>query len=336
MSMSHLARYTTELLSAGAFSRRAVLGGLTAAGLGGVLRIAPTHAQDATPIAGLPAAHRVSVGQIETVVLYDGAFAGPATFFAANAPDAALAAAMDGIGLAPADPVPLTVQPLLVETAGQRVLLDAGSGIFNDPAGTLLAALAAEGIAPEEIDVVLITHLHGDHFGGAIGADGGLAFPNARHLINRAEYEFWAAEPSLDELIVPDEFRAAFRQIGRDALAALGGSLEQIEPGDEIAPGLTVVDARGHTPGHLAVEIRSDDAGALHIIDAAHVPAIHLGHPDWFMIADNWPAWSMVTRKTLFDRAADENLLVFTYHFPFPGVGRVTKDEIGWTWTPEG
>jgi glyoxylase-like metal-dependent hydrolase (beta-lactamase superfamily II) len=335
VTLSHLERDATERLNTGSISRRAVLGGFAAAGLSGALRVAPAKAQAATPAAGLPATHRVSVGQIEVVVLYDGAFAGPANLFATNAPPAALADAMEGIGLAPTDPLSLTVQPLLVETDGQRVLLDTGSGVFNDPAGTLLGALAAEGIAPEEIDVVLMTHLHGDHYGGAIGADGGLTFPNARHLISAVEYDFWAAEPSLDELVLPDEFKPLFRQGAKDALTALSGALEQIAPGDEIAPGLTAVDARGHTPGQLAVEISSDGEGALHIVDAAHVPAIHLEHPDWFMMADNWPAWTAATRQALFDRAADENLLVFTYHFPFPGVGRVTKDEIGWTWAAE-
>jgi glyoxylase-like metal-dependent hydrolase (beta-lactamase superfamily II) len=99
---------------------------------------------------------------------------------------------------------------------------------------------------------------------------------------------------------------------------------------------VTVIDAKGHTHGQLGVEVSSDGAGLLHIVDVAHVPEIHLAHPGWFMVADNWPAWSVTTRKALFDRAADEHLLVATYHFPFPGLGRVTKDEIGWTWTPEG
>ena len=198
-----------------------------------------------------------------------------------------------------------------------------------------MAALSAEGIAPEDIDIVLITHLHSDHFGGAIDADGALAFPNASYLINAVEREFWASEPTLDELVVPDEFKQVFRQAAVDALTALGSAPEQIAPGDEIAPGITVVDAKGHTPGHLAVEVSSDGEGLLHIVDAAHVPEIHLAHPDWFMVADNYPAWSVTTRKALFDRAAEENLLVATYHFPFPGLGRVTKDEIGWIWTPE-
>jgi glyoxylase-like metal-dependent hydrolase (beta-lactamase superfamily II) len=150
------------------------------------------------------------------------------------------------------------------------------------------------------------------------------------------EQEFWASEPSLDEVIVPDDFKQVFRQAAVDALQALDGTLEQIAPGDEIAPGVTVIDAKGHTPGQLGVEVSSDGEGLLHIVDVAHVPEIHLAHPGWFMVADNWPAWSVTTRKALFDRAADEHLLVASYHFPFPGLGRVTKDEIGWTWTPEG
>ena len=111
-------------------------------------------------------------------------------------------------------------------------------------------------------------------------------------------------EVSPDELIVPDEFKQIFRQTAKDFLKA--------------------------------VEVTSGGEGLLHIVDVAHVPAIHLEHPDWFLAADNWPAWTAVTRKALFDRAAEENLLVASYHFPFPGLGRVTKEEIGWAWTPEG
>lgn len=319
-------------------SRRSLVQGAAAsalvAGLGGMLRFAPAAAQDATPATGSPApAHRVNVGQIEVIVLDDGTFPGPASLFAANAPEAALAEVMAGLGLTLEEPLLLGVHPLLVETGGQRVLLDTGSGAAAK--GTLLAALAAEGIAPEEIDVVLISHMHSDHFGGALDAAGALVFPNARHLIDSVEYDFWAAGPTLDELVIPEEVKPMFLEPVQAALQGLTGSLEMIAPGDEIAPGLTAVDARGHTPGHLAVELSSEGETALHIVDAAHVPAIHLTHPDWFMVADNWPAWSVTSRKAIFDRAAAEDLLVFSYHFPFPGVGRVAKDEIGWIWTPE-
>lgn len=327
-------------------SRRTALGHLGAGlaagiGLSNILRLAPNAAaQDSSPSAamtdGPAAAHRVSVGQIEVLVLDDGASGLPAGFMAVNAPEEALAEGLAVQGLTPADAIPVSYHPLLVETGGQRVLLDTGNGPFDPAAGKLLAALDAEGIAPEEIDVVLLTHMHFDHFGAVVTDSGGLVFPNARHLINDVEYEFWWAEPNLDELTIPDEFKQLFRQGAKDVLTVLEPTVEKISPGDEIAPGLSVVDARGHTPGQLAVEISSDDERALHVVDAAIVPTLHLENPDWFLASDNWPAWSIATRKALLDRAADEDLLVLTYHFPFPGIGRVTKDAIGWIWTPQG
>lgn len=322
--------------SSGDLSRRSLMRGLAgtglAAGFGGALRFAPVAAQESTPTMSLPPAHRLQVGQIEVLILEDVIFPGPPSFFALNAPEAELAAELAEQGLTPDGTIDLSVHPLLVETDGQRVLLDTGIGAQ----GNLLNALADEGIAPGDIDVVLLTHLHFDHFGGATDASGAPVFPNARYLINGAEREFWAAGPSLEELAVPAEQNDQSRQGALAVLAALEDVLEEIAPGDEIAAGITVIDAKGHTPGHLVVEIDSDGERMLHLVDAVHVPFLHLEHPDWFMLADNWPAWSLANRKLLLDRAADENLLLATYHFPFPGVGRVTKDEVGWLWTDEG
>jgi hypothetical protein len=156
-----------------ALSRRSLLGTMAAGSLlGGALRFVPPVAaqyEEATPAATGPApAHRVSVGQIDVVVLDDGTFPGTADLFAVNAPAAELTEILAAQGLAP-DAMSLGVHPLLVETGDQRVLLDTGLGAF-DPGGNLMASLAAEGIAPEEIDIVLITHMHTDHFGGALDA----------------------------------------------------------------------------------------------------------------------------------------------------------------------
>ncbi|MFP5372491.1 MAG: MBL fold metallo-hydrolase, partial [Actinomycetes bacterium] len=138
--------------------------------------------------------------------------------------------------------------------------------------------------------------------------------------------------PSLAELPIPDDFTRLFREGAKGTLAALLGKLEQVEPGTEVVPGVAVVAAPGHTPGHLAVETASGGERLLHIVDAARDPVVHLQHPDWFFASDNWPAQAILTRRQLFDRAAEEGLLVQTYHFAFPGVGRVTKDGDGWLW----
>jgi len=320
----------------GGLSRRALVQSLAAGGLAagssGFLRLAPAVAAKE---AVSSAAHRINVGEIDVLVLDDGIFEGPGNFFAVNAPPAALSDVLGPHKPEPTDTKQVAIHPLLVETGGQRVLLDTGYGALQPGAGKLLATLEAVGIAPEEIDAVLLTHMHPDHCGAVVDDRGGLVFPNARHFVNRVEYEYWWAEPSLDELTIPNEFKQFIRQVAKGVLTVLQGRIEQIAPGEEIAPGVTTVDARGHSPGHLAVEIASDGESLLHIVDAAHEPAIHLEHPDWFAAVDNWPAWTVATRNALFDRAADENLLVSTTHFPFPGVGRVTKDKIGWVWTDD-
>ena len=319
-------------------SRRLLLHRLAAGGLAatiavGALRVAPAATQEATPpaspaAAGPRPAHRFRLGPLDLRVLDAGTFPNRAGFIAANAPPRALDAARTKAGL-PAGDFPFPIHPLLVETGGQRVLIDTG---LRPEA--LTAALAAEGIAPAEIDLVLFSHLHPDHASGALDAAGGPAFPHARHLVGRAEYEFWWGEPSLAELPLPENLRRAIGEAAKAPLLALRGRIEQIEPGAEVAPGVSLVAAAGHTPGHLAVEVAGGGERLLHVGDAASQPVLHLEHPDWFAGSDNWPAQSLLSRRRLLDRAAAEGQLVATYHFPFPGLGRVAKDGDGWTWTP--
>jgi glyoxylase-like metal-dependent hydrolase (beta-lactamase superfamily II) len=266
-------------------------------------------------------------------VFDDGAYTFPGAFLAINAPPGELAQALAQVGQS-FEAYTTTMNNLLIDTGDELVLIDTGFGAAAPTTGQLLPALQAEGIAPEDIDIVLLTHLHSDHYGGAANPEGKPTFPNARYLINRAEYEFWWAEPSLAELPIPDDFKQGFREGAMGVLTALQGTVDQIEPGDEIAPGVTALAAPGHTPGHLAVEVASDGERLLHIVDAALDPVGHLHHPDWFAAPDNWPAHAILTRRQLFDRAAQENLLVLTYHFPFPGLGHVRQDGDSWLWEP--
>jgi glyoxylase-like metal-dependent hydrolase (beta-lactamase superfamily II) len=294
-----------------------------------------TRAVDTASPDPLPA-YRFRLGHLELCVLDDGFFVVDGAFLAANCPPRSLAAACAQGGL---DPTAhrLPIHPLLIECGSQRLLVDTGNGVcyraFRPDAGKLLAALQTEGIAPEEIDLVLLTHLHPDHIGGAVDEFGTPIFPHARYLIGRTEYAFWWAEPSLDELPFPVERRQFLRQAAKDTLVALQGKIEQLDPGEEIAPGITVVAAPGHTPGHLAVELVSGEERALHVVDAAAEPSLNLGHPDWFLLPDLWPVQALQTRRALLDRAASEQMLVLTTHFPFPGVGRVRGDNDGWQWT---
>jgi glyoxylase-like metal-dependent hydrolase (beta-lactamase superfamily II) len=277
--------------------------------------------------------YRFAVGDLACWVFDDGDYAMPAPFLAVNAPPAELAASVAALGQ-PMDAFATTMNNLLVRTGDQLVLVDTGFGAYSPETGKLLPALAAAGFAPEDIDVVLLTHLHADHFAGALDADGEPVFPRARYLIDRSEYAFWSDEPDLAELPLPDAFKQTFRQGAKGVLTGLGGKIEQIEPGTEIAPGITVLAAAGHTPGHLAVELGSGGETLLHVVDAAADPVLGLQHPDWFIAPDLWPAQALATRRALFDRAAEERLLVLAYHFAFPGLGHVTADGDDWLWEP--
>ena len=197
------------------------------------LAVAPASARPA-------AAYRFDVGHHALRVLDDGAFVVTGEFLAANAPPRALAEALAASGRSPTG-FSLPIHPLLIETHGRLVLADTGFGVgyraTRPDAGKLLEALRAERIAPGEIDVVLFTHLHPDHALGALDADGKPAFANAWHLVNRVEYEFWWADPSLDELPLPDERRRFIRQAAKQVLVALQGRIDQVEPEAESCAG---------------------------------------------------------------------------------------------------
>ena len=199
---------------------------------------------------------------------------------------------------------------LLVRTPDDVVLVDTGLGPHEHPmggtSGGLEAALAAEGVAPADVGVVVITHSHLDHIGGLCD-EGRPRFAAARHVMARAEWE-WCESASTDGQLPPIE-RA--------------GLLELVDAPAEPVPGVRLLPAPGHTPGHLAVEL---DGGVLFLADAV-IDVLHVEHPDWPMTFDEDPAQSEATRRALLGRAADEGLLVISSHVRAAGtVERAGRD----------
>jgi len=158
-----------------------------------------------------------------------------------------------------------------------------------------------------------------------------LAFPNARFVMWRSEWEYWTADPSLAELQLDDHLKDMLRQWARTYLSPLRDRIVLIDGETEIVPGITALAAPGHTPGHMALAVASDGALLLHLVDVVLDP-FQLEHPDWVAAFDYDPVQVVTTRRRLFDRAADERALVLCYHFPFPGLGRVERDGEGWRW----
>jgi glyoxylase-like metal-dependent hydrolase (beta-lactamase superfamily II) len=198
-----------------------------------------------------------------------------------------------------------------------------------------VARLEMAGIRPRDVDTVVLTHAHPDHIGGATGRALRPTFPNACHIISEREWEFWSApRPDLSGMRVPVEARAEMQDAARRFLTALRFQIETVDGEREVAPGIRVIPAPGHTPGHMAMLIASGGEGILNLGDAATHP-LHLENPEFENGLDASAKTAIATRRTLVERAVSEGLRVMAFHFPFPSVGRVAaRSDGGWDWSP--
>jgi glyoxylase-like metal-dependent hydrolase (beta-lactamase superfamily II) len=284
--------------------------------------------------------YRFSVGEFTCYALRDGLYHYPPELFFGNVARDVREGALRERGL-PVDRIATPYTILLIDTGEQRVLVDTGAGNLGasavltypgiDHSGTetgfLAESLRSAGYEPGDINTVLITHAHPDHVGGTLDSIGRLVFANAQYFIARAEWEFWLSEGA-------NRASAAMVTIARRNLRALRGRLTLVKEGTEVTPGIRVVGATGHTPGHLAVSITSAGQELVHIADTALHP-LHLEHPEWQPKLDLGPQEALASKQRLLNWAANAHALVFAHHFaPFPALGRVHRQESGWRWEP--
>jgi glyoxylase-like metal-dependent hydrolase (beta-lactamase superfamily II) len=231
----------------------------------------------------------------------------------------------------PADSVTTPYTHLLVETGEHRVLADMGAGSLFDTTGRLPANLRAAGIDPGQVDVVVITHAHPDHIGGVLDGEGSLAYPNAHYFLWKDEWAFWTSDLAFEK------WPRDWAMLVRKALTAMEDRLSLVERAGEIVPGVSVIPAPGHTPGHMVVSFKSGGQELLYIGDAA-LHTLQLEHPDWLPQPLFWldPEQAAASQRRVFDHAAETGALVIGQHFiPFPSLGRVVRLGEGWRWQPE-
>jgi glyoxylase-like metal-dependent hydrolase (beta-lactamase superfamily II) len=203
-----------------------------------------------------------------------------------------------------------------------------GEGIAPD-AGKLLKNLNAEGIKPEEVSMVVLSHGHSDHAGGNIDSRGNPAFPKARYFMHKKEWDFWTSESNLAKMGMEEIFPFVNAK-----LLPIQSQLELIIGEEEILPGIRAIPAAGHTPGHMVLEISSGGDRLLSVSDAVGGHPMHIEHPDWHGLYDLEPERASIVRNRLLEQAATERLLVFASHFPFPGLGYVIQEGKSWHWKP--
>jgi len=277
------------------------------------------------------------VGTFECIVVSDGtvAYSDPAQFFFVNAPKERLKKVLrdHNLDIAKWKEYVSPYPSLLINTGQHLVLVDTGAGDMEPTTGKLIPNLRAEGIEPEDIDTVILTHAHPDHIGGNIDSEGKPAFRNARYIMWEDEWDFWISRPNLAALDISESGKEWFIRYARDHLLPIQNQFDLADHEMEIVHGIRTVAALGHTPGHMAVSITSNNEQLLYISDAVIHP-IHLEQPNWYTKYDLAPEQVITTRHLLLDRAATEKALVHAFHFPFPGLGYVIQKEEGWRWQP--
>jgi len=229
---------------------------------------------------------------------------------------------------APSGKTPSATMTFLVKIGDELILIDAGMGApSGDRASRLIDGLKQAGVAPEQITLVLITHMHGDHIGGLakLGKSDEKAFPSARVLSAKPENDFWLDPKSVE--LFPN--RAAGFEMARNILGLYGAASETFEFGAEVAPGLRALDASGHTPGHALFLLESDGEKMLFWADLVHAAALQFPRPDINAQYDMNLAEAAAARVRFMEKAADEKLPIAGVHLPYPGVGTVTKNASG-------
>ena len=279
-----------------------------------------------------PGVYRYKLGDYQLTALYDGIWYLPIDDkFIRNAGGAAVKAALASAFLPPRV-LPVSFTALLVNTGAKLVLIDTGTaGQIADTAGVMLDNLKVAGVAPGDIDTILISHFHPDHIDGIKTKDGTKVFPNAEILVPEPEWTFWMDDANMGRATgAVHRYFLNARRIFRDIAKEVG----RFKPGAEVAPGIVSIPAYGHTPGHTAFSIHSGDQSLLAMSDTVRNPYLFVRHPDWQPIFDMDGPLAVKARRAMLDRAAADRMLVEAYHFPFPACGHIVKSGAGYELAP--
>jgi len=278
-----------------------------------------------------PGFYRMMLGDFEVTALFDGTLDLEPRKLLTNTTQEQVGKLLDR-GFEK-DAVPTSVNGYLINTGSKLVLVDTGAGgLFGPTLGNLQANLKAAGYQPEQVDDVLITHMHGDHVGGLV-QDGKLVFPNATIHVGQEDADFWLNKANLEKA------SAEMKGFFQGAMASLNpyveaGKFKGMKGGTELAPGIKAVPAHGHTPGHNIYVVESKGQKLVLWGDLMHVAAVQFAQPQVTISFDVDSKPAAVERKKAYADAAKGRYLVGSAHLPFPGLGHVRAEGKGYVWVP--
>jgi len=298
------------------FTRRsAILSGASLSLAGGLISTS-TAALAAAPMLGVQTTrfNRFKLGSFEVTTLLAGTRTVPDVhkIFGMNVSDEEFAQVSTDANI-PSDKGQFFFTPTVVNTGSELILFDTGLN------GTgITSALSQAGISTDQIDVVVLTHMHGDHIGGLM-SDGAETFPNARYVTGAVEHNHWSftGNEKFEANVVP-----------------LNEKMEFIDGGHSIASGITAIAAFGHTPGHMAYMLESDGQQMVLIVDSANHYVWSLAYPDWEVRFDMDKAAAAATRRQMFGMLSADKLPFIGYHMPWPALGYAEARDDGFHYVP--
>jgi glyoxylase-like metal-dependent hydrolase (beta-lactamase superfamily II) len=296
------------------------------AGPNAALPAAPRHHDQA------PGFYRMRVGDLEVTALFDGTGVFDPHWLNGTK------ATMDGVQKTlHEDPHALDVADtgFLVNTGKQLILVDVGAGSWwgGGAFGRFVGSLRSAGYTPEEVNIVLVTHLHADHVGGLTTQDGERVFPHADVYVAKAESDFWLSPDIAAK--APKDAQPFFQSA--QAIAApyiKAGKWRTFSGSEKIVDGMELVPLSGHTPGHTGYEFSSKGQKVLFWGDIVHALHVQLQRPEVTAVFDIDPSAAAATRHQLLTRLVRDDALIAGPHMNFPAMGRLHKEGSEYRWAP--
>ena len=297
-----------------------------------LLALTPSPSHGAPPPNGheqAPGFYRARLGAFEVVALSDGTAPRHLDEILSR-PDLAVA---EYAGDHEAEPVSLSINAYLVNTGAHLVLIDTGAGeLFGATSGMLVANLKAAGDSPQQIDTVLLTHIHADHSGG-LSIGGIRQFPNATLYVDEKDIEYFVTRKD------SSAESETLKRITRQSRATVGPYLvakrvQTIQRDGNVVPGITSRTQPGHTPGHTAYLVQSEGHQLLVWGDIIHAAEVQFEHPEVTVQYDIDAEGAHQTRLRELEFASSRGLLIASAHISFPGLGHLRKVDAGYRWVP--
>jgi glyoxylase-like metal-dependent hydrolase (beta-lactamase superfamily II) len=304
-----------------AFTRRGFLAGSAGLTASTALGLIPSlaHAQ-------------LAVGDIQLDVVSDGSLTLPGSFIFDPMPKDELGQILEKYGQSQEVLTP-PCNVTLMRHGDRTVLFDVGSGPnFSPNSGILLESLDALGVAPEDITDIIFTHAHPDHLWGLLDDFDDPLFTEAAYMIGKSEWDYWMNPSTVGEI---GEARASFAIGAVRRLEMIEDNISFFKDGDEIMPGVAARATLGHTPGHMALEVRDKSESVMILGDCIGNDHVAFARPGWNSGSDQDPELAAKTRVMLMEQLVHEKMRVIGYHLTGNGVGYVDNTNDGYVFVPE-